>query len=80
MEVHIYLWKKEVKNMMGCPKCMKVGMWFWTILAVAFLGVDLNWWNFWGINWWTGVLVVLALGKMGHSNCKACQAMMKKRK
>ncbi len=23
------------------------------IVGILYLGQDLNWWNFWSINWWT---------------------------
>ena len=45
------------------------------VLGVLFLLRDINIWNFWNIQWWTALFVVVGIGQLGSANCKNCQAM-----
>lgn len=54
-------------------------MWLLLALGAAFLLVDLGVWDFWGVQWWTAVLLYFGLGKLAKSNCKACKKMKKRR-
>ena len=58
-----------------CNKCMKMSGVIVLVLGLVFLSVDLGFFNFWGINWWTAVFVLAGLAKMGCSKCPDCQAM-----
>ena len=66
--------------MMMCAKCSKLCTWLWVLAAVGFLSSDLLGWGFLGLNWWTVVVTILAVGKLGSGSCNTCQAMSKKRK
>ena len=48
------------------------------VLGIIFLLVDLGKWDFWGIQWWTALIIFAGLMKIGCSHCKACD--MKKKK
>ena len=61
-----------------CPKCTKVCGGLMLLLGLAFLSVDLAMWDFWGVSWWTAVLLLLAVGKL-KGPCKDCLKMSKKR-
>ena len=65
--------------MMGhvCDKCMKVGGIVFLAFGLAYLAVDLNWWDFWNIQWWTALFLAMGLGSLGSASCKDCQAMRK---
>jgi len=47
------------------------------VFGILFLLRDLNVWNFWGINWWTVVFIVMGAVSLGSSGCKECQAVRK---
>ncbi len=42
-------------------------------LGVVFVLKDLNVWNFWGVNWWSALFLLVGLGKLGASHCPDCQ-------
>lgn len=56
-----------------CGKCKKVCGLLLLALGVVFLLGDLSVWNFWGINWWTAVLLLAGLCKVGASHCPECK-------
>ncbi|MBI2658831.1 hypothetical protein HYX05_01870 [Candidatus Woesearchaeota archaeon] len=60
---------------MGCNKCMQMGGATFLILGLAYLAVDLGWWDFWNISWWTALFVVWGIGSWGSSKCPDCMAM-----
>ncbi|MBI2650138.1 hypothetical protein HYX04_02375 [Candidatus Woesearchaeota archaeon] len=66
--------------MMGCSKCMKMGGATFLVLGLAYLAVDLGWWDFWGISWWTALFVVMGIAHLGSANCKDCRAIREGRK
>ncbi|HLC84378.1 MAG TPA: hypothetical protein VJH22_01145 [Candidatus Nanoarchaeia archaeon] len=65
--------------MSGCGKCQKVCAVLVLALGVAFLGVDLGWWNFWNVSWWSAVFLLMGLGGVAKMTCAACQSMCKRR-
>ena len=61
--------------MMGCKKCMMIGGVSFLVLGIIFLLVDLGKWDFWGIQWFTALFIVMGIAHLGSSSCKDCQAM-----
>ena len=61
--------------MYGCSKCVKIGGTTFLILGILFLLRDLNIWDFWNIQWWTALFVVMGIGALGSAHCPECQAM-----
>lgn len=62
---------------------MMIGGAAFLVLGVVFLLKDIGKWGFWGINWWTALLIVVGIGQLGSSRCPDCEAartgkMMKK--
>jgi hypothetical protein len=49
------------------------------ILGVVFLLADLGKWNFWGIQWWTALFLIIGLGYFCKSSCPECIKMCKKK-
>ncbi|MBI2139757.1 hypothetical protein HYU14_02445 [Candidatus Woesearchaeota archaeon] len=60
---------------MGCRKCMGVSGAIFLVLGLLFLLVDLGIWDFWGIQWWSAVLIVLGIGKLAMKTCPDCMAI-----
>ncbi|MDO8642011.1 MAG: hypothetical protein Q7R76_00265 [Candidatus Woesearchaeota archaeon] len=56
-----------------CSKCGKMCGVLLLALGVVFVLKDLNVWNFWGVNWWSALLLLVGLGKLGASHCPDCQ-------
>jgi len=52
------------------------------LLGLAFLLVDLGVWTFWGVKWWTALILLAGISKLGMCHCKdcKCEAEGKKRK
>lgn len=63
--------------MNACNKCYKVSGVIFLLLGLAYLAVDLNWWDFWNIQWWTALFLVWGIGSVASSTCKDCQALRK---
>jgi len=63
-----------------CTKCRGIGGILFLIFGIILLLKDLNVWNFWGINWWTVLFVLLGLGMLATSGCKECNTEMKKKR
>jgi len=64
--------------MNGCKKCMKLGAGLFLVFGVLFLLQDLNVWDFWGIQWYTVLFILLGFLKMGMCGCSDCAKMNKK--
>jgi len=64
---------------MGCIKCRKVCGIGLLVLGLAFLARDLGYWDFWGISWWTALLIWFGIGSMAMSKCAECVATIKKK-
>lgn len=62
----------------GCKKCCKATGWLVLIAGILFLLVDLNFWNFWNVQWWTALFVILGVTCIAKSNCKDCNAAGKR--
>ncbi|MBI4453689.1 hypothetical protein HY636_03520 [Candidatus Woesearchaeota archaeon] len=65
---------------MCCDKCKKLCGLLFLIAGVLFLLQDLNLWNFWGLNWYTIVFLLVGAGHLGASCCKECKTEAKKKK
>lgn len=60
--------------MMGaCKKCCNIMAWLFLVAGVLFLLVDLGFWTFWNIQWWTVVLILMGVCCMGKAKCKDCK-------
>ena len=44
-------------------------------LGILFLLRDLGVWNFWNIQWWTALFLLVGVGHLSWSKCADCQAM-----
>ena len=62
----------------GCDKCCGVSGALLLIFGVLFLLRDLNVWDFWGIQWYTVLFILLGFLKMGMCGCSDCAKMNKK--
>ncbi len=58
-------------TMHACGKCMKIGGAVFLVLGVLFLLRDLGVWNFWNIQWWT--VLFLLVGLIKFKGCKDCE-------
>lgn len=65
----------EVFFMNGCKKCSKVCGILMLLLGILFLLADFGVWDFWGISWWSAVLILFGIGGIAKSGCPDCQAM-----
>lgn len=63
--------------MQGCKKCSVICGTGLLVLGVIFLLTDLGVWSFWGIQWWSAVLIWFGIGGIGMSKCADCQAIRK---
>jgi hypothetical protein len=63
--------------MHGCKKCMKMGGIFFLVFGLLFLLRDINIWDFWNIQWWTVLFVLMGVMKLGMSKCPDCNAKKK---
>ncbi|MEK6839561.1 MAG: hypothetical protein AABX72_01355 [Nanoarchaeota archaeon] len=63
--------------MMGCNKCTKASGWIFLILGVLFLLQNMQFWDFWGIQWFTALFIVMGIAHIGMSKCADCQAVMR---
>lgn len=64
--------------MNGCKKCMGLGAGLFVVFGVLFLLQDLNIWDFWGIQWYTVLFILLGILKMGMCGCSDCMKANKK--
>jgi hypothetical protein len=65
----------ELGDSMLCDKCCKLVAALLAALGVCLLLTDLGMWDFWGISWSTGVILIAALccgAKVGCPGCKKC--------
>lgn len=59
-----------------CHKCGKISASLFLLLGIAYLIADLSTsWDFWGISWWTAVLLVVGVTHFAMSHCKDCQSI-----
>ncbi len=65
--------------MHGCQKCSRATSLLILALGVLFLLVDWSIWDFWGISWWSAILVIMGVTGLAKSGCSECQAMMKRK-
>ena len=63
--------------MIGCKKCQGICGWSMVVAGVLFLLRDLDIWDFWNIQWWTVLFLLMGIGALGMKYCPDCQAMMK---
>ena len=60
-----------------CGVCRTITAAMFLLLGLALLLVDLHKWSFFGINWWTGLFIVIGVTSLGSCICKNCKAMGK---
>lgn len=65
---------------MMCNKCSKISGVILLALGVLFLLRDLNLWNFFNIQWWTALFILLGVVSLACSGCKDCQNMKEGKK
>lgn len=58
---------------MMCGKCSKFCGYLLVALGIIFLLKDLGKWDFWGINWWTALIILAGVAHFGKSMCGDCQ-------
>ena len=63
--------------MMMCGKCSKITAGLLLALGLLFLLVDLRVWTFWGVQWWSGLFLLLSVVCFASASCKDCQARSK---
>jgi len=56
-----------------CKKCMTICGGLFLVLGVLFLLRDLGKWNFWNIQWYTAILIVVGVGHIASSKCPDCE-------
>lgn len=57
-----------------CKKCMTICGGLFLVLGVLFLLRDLNVWDFWNIQWYTAILIVVGVAHIASSKCPDCEA------
>jgi len=65
---------------MTCAKCRKMCAWLVLLAGIGLLAVDLGYWDFYNISWYTLVFLILGVGKFATNSCSACQVEAKKKK
>jgi hypothetical protein len=65
---------------MMCSKCNKINAALFLLFGLIFLLGDLAVWDFWGIQWYTVLFVMLAGMFWAKSSCPSCQTCNAKRK
>jgi len=61
--------------MMGCKKCKTINGVVLLVLGILFILVDFGVWAFWGIQWWSILLIWFGLAGVCMSKCPDCAAM-----
>jgi hypothetical protein len=59
----------------GCNKCLTITAWIFIVLGILFLLRDLNIWNFWNIQWWTILFIIIGVTTCAHKSCEKCSEM-----
>ena len=52
---------------------MMIGGAAFLVLGVLFLLKDLGKWDFWGVNWYTALFLVVGVGHLASSKCPDCE-------
>ena len=60
--------------MNGCKKCKTLCGVLFLVVGVLFLLRDLNVWDFWNVQWWSVLFLLMGLGSVAMCNCPDCQA------
>lgn len=56
-------------------KCVKICGSVFLVLGILFLLRDLNMWDFWNIQWWTALFLVMGIGCLSSLTCPECKAI-----
>ncbi|MBI4143712.1 hypothetical protein HY486_00495 [Candidatus Woesearchaeota archaeon] len=56
-----------------CNKCGKIATVLVLLLGLALLLRDLGVWDFWNIQWYTGLIILWGIACIGKSGCPECQ-------
>ena len=62
--------------MSGCKKCRMVTAVLFFVLGVLFLLRDFGVWDFWNIEWWTALFLLLGISGLAMNKCPDCCAAM----
>ena len=60
---------------LGCGKCRSINGGLLLLLGLVFLAVDLGWWGFWGISWWSALFVLVGFCMLCQMKCGDCMAL-----
>ena len=63
-----------------CRKCTKIGGILLLVLGILFLLVDVGVWDFYNIQWWTALFLVVGVIKLAVSHCPDCNEPEGKKK
>ena len=66
--------------MMMCGKCVKIVGAIFLVLGVVFLLGDLGYWDFWNIEWYTALFIIVGVTHLASAGCSDCKALREGRK
>jgi len=61
---------------MMCKKCSKISGIMILVAGVLFLLQDLAIWNFWGLNWYTVLFIIIGVTCFATTKCPDCSGML----
>jgi len=60
-----------------CNRCKLLSGLLLLVLGVLFLLRDLGVWDFWNIQWWTALILLMGLAHFGTKFCPECKKVCK---
>ncbi|MEK6964126.1 MAG: DUF5668 domain-containing protein [Nanoarchaeota archaeon] len=60
---------------MMCKKCMGMSGGIMLVAGILFLLRDLGTWNFWNIQWWTVLFILMGICHLCAKSCSDCCKM-----
>lgn len=72
---YLVILKWRCYYMWTCEKCMKVTGVIFLVLGILFLLRDVKVWDFWNIQWWTALFVVVGITALASGGCPDCQVV-----
>lgn len=58
-----------------CRTCGSISGMMLLVLGFLYLLVDLGVWDFWGVSWWTAILLILGLSLVASGKCHECRVV-----